>query len=320
MGKEKPILHHYDDVDPLAQTQPTSGLTRALPAKPHRSRLPRRNGSPLLKAGCSSLLIGIAVFLVILTVYLFFPDRTNILILGIDDRQQGQAVGRSDTMILVSLEPLLGKVSMLSIPRDLWVSVPGYGEGRINTAHFYAEAEQPGSGMLAARQVIEQNFSVNVDYTVRLRFDNFVELVNTIGGLEIVLDEQMSGYSTGSHNLTAEEALAFVRDREGSDDFFRMQRGQIFVNAVLRKMLALETIGKLPEILVGLNQTVESDIPVYLWPRLSLNLLRAGPNGINSQTISRELVTPFTTDGGAQVLAPNWELINPIISEMFGND
>lgn len=63
------------------------------------------------------MLIGIAGILAVISAYLFFPGRTNVLILGIDDRQEGQAVGRSDTMILTSFQPLPGKVSLLSIPR-----------------------------------------------------------------------------------------------------------------------------------------------------------------------------------------------------------
>lgn len=317
MHNNFPERDFFEDIDPLAETQPTSGLTQIVQPRNTLERSQRMKGFPVFQMGCSALLVGIIGILIVSALYLFFPGRTNILILGIDDRQEGQAVGRSDTMILVSFDPLSGKIGMLSIPRDLWVNVPGYGEGRINTAHFYAEANQPGSGLLAAQQVVEENFNIDVDYAVRIRFDNFVQLIDAVGGLEIVLDEPMSGYPAGSHILMAEEALAFVRDREGSDDFFRMQRGQILIQAAMGKLLSFEIITDIPELLVGFNQIIESDVPVFLWPRLGVNILRAGREGVNSQTIAREMVMPFTTSGGAQVLAPNWELINPVVDDMF---
>lgn len=306
-------------VDPLAETQPTNQLTQVVKAKKTIRQAPRLPRFPVVRLGCLSMLIGIAGILAVISAYLFFPGRTNVLILGIDDRQEGQAVGRSDTMILTSFQPLPGKVSLLSIPRDLWVNVPGHGENRINTAHFFAEAESPGAGIQAARQVVADNFSVDVDSVIRFRFDSFKNVIDSFGGLEVTLDEPMSGYTAGRHSLNSEEALAFVRDRTGTDDFFRMERGQIFIRAVFEKLLSVDGVTKLPQVLVSLVQAIETDLPVYLWPRLGVNLLRAGSDGINSRSISRDMVNPFTTSGGAQVLAPNWELIDPVVIELFGN-
>jgi LCP family protein required for cell wall assembly len=221
-------------------------------------------------------------------------------------------------MILTTFMPTNGRVAMLSIPRDLWVQIPGHGENRINTAHFFAEAEKPGKGLEAAKAVVQENFGVDVDYAIRIRFDNFMEIVTVLGGLEISLEQPEAGYEAGSHRLNAEQALAFVRDRQGSDDFFRMARGQIFIKALIRALISPENLPKAPRVLVQLLESVESDIPVYLWPRLGVTVLRSGPSGIDARTITREMVVPFTTDGGAQVLAPNWEQINPVLLDLFG--
>jgi len=64
-------------------------------------------------------------------------------------------------------------------------------------------------------------------------------------------------------------------------------------------------------------QSVDTNIPAYLWPRLGLAVLRAGPDGIDNRTITREMVNPWTTDLGANVLLPNWDAINPVLMEMF---
>lgn len=312
-------LDNYQAVDPLSDTQPSAALTQLHnPAQISRPPKNKPNRYPTIRSGCSLFVLIGLTGLLLMGIYLFFPGRTNVLILGIDDRQEGGALGRSDTMILTTFLPASGRVAMLSIPRDLWVVIPGQGENRINTAHFFAEADLPGKGMEAAKDVVSDNFGVNVDYAVRIRFDNFMEVVTVLGGLELTLDQPEAGYEAGTHLLNAEQSLAFVRDRQGSDDFFRMERGQIFVRALFRALLSPENLPKLPKVLSKLLETVETDIPVLIWPRLGVTLLRSGPSGIDARTITRDMVTPFTTDGGAQVLAPNWERINPVLLEMFG--
>jgi LCP family protein required for cell wall assembly len=221
-------------------------------------------------------------------------------------------------MILTTFVPRETYLGMLSIPRDLWVTIPGYGENRINAAHFFAEAENPGSGPDAAMQTVRQNFGVDVDYYVRVRFDGFLDFVDLIGGVDVELPVAMSGYSEGTHHFNGLEALAFVRDRSGSDDFYRMQRAQIFLTALWNRMLDPAVRRQLPEILPLIFEIVDTDIPLHRWPFLAYALLRVGPDGIDGQVITRDMTNPFTTSEGAQVLGPNWEAINPVVIEMFG--
>lgn len=100
----------------------------------------------------------------LLIIYFLAPLRTNILLLGTDDSPERGAVGRTDTIILTTVVPLKPYIGMLSIPRDLWVSIPGMGEQRINTAYFFAESSQQDSGPQAATQTIRDNFGVPVRY------------------------------------------------------------------------------------------------------------------------------------------------------------
>jgi LCP family protein required for cell wall assembly len=251
-------------------------------------------------------------------VYLLAPLRTNVLLLGIDRSPEGTALGRSDTMILATFVPLEPYVGMLSIPRDLWVNIPGRGENRINAAHFFAENDRAGSGPQAAMETVRSNFGVDVDSYLRIRFDGFRRFVDALGGVEVNLSEAMAGYEAGRHMLTGEQALAFVRDRQGTDDFFRMARGQLFLEATFAQMLRPTTWPRLPAAALALLLAVDSDLPPWEWPRLGLALLRAGPQGLDARTITREMVHPFTTSGGAAVLAPDWTRINPVLMEMFG--
>jgi LCP family protein required for cell wall assembly len=251
-------------------------------------------------------------------VYFLAPLRTNLLVLGIDRVPEGTALGRSDTMVLVSVNPLTGRVSMLSIPRDLWVTIPGVGENRINTAHFFAEANQPGSGPRAAVQVVEENFRVQVPFYVRLRFDAVQSIVDALGGVTIQLKEDTGVLSAGTHHLDGAQALAFVRDRKGADDFFRMEHGQLMMRAVVFQSLSPASWPRLPTAAMAALNSIDTNLPFWQWPRLGLALLRASITGIDSRTIQREMVTPYVTDGGAQVLLPDWAQITPLVSEMFG--
>lgn len=257
------------------------------------------------------------VLLFLLALYFFFPWRTNLLILGIDRVPEGTALGRSDTMLLLGIQPLSADVKMLSIPRDLWVTLPQYGENRINAAHYFAEAETPGSGPQAAMAAVGNSFGVGVDYFLRVRLEGFAAVVDALGGLEITLSEPAAGFPVGTHNLDGTQALAFVRDRRG-DDFFRMANGQLFIGALGKAMLKPQSWLRLPKVFAALNQALDRNLPIWLWPRLGLALLRAGPDGIDARSLDRTMVTGWTTNAGAQVLLPNWEAINPLVDELFG--
>jgi LCP family protein required for cell wall assembly len=256
--------------------------------------------------------------LVLFSVYAFAPIRTNLLVLGIDYAPPGNAISRSDTIIMATIIPTGPKVATLSIPRDLWVNVPGVGENRINTAHFYAEGQQLGSGPLATMETIRQNFGIDVDYYVRLRFEAVRSVVNAMGGVDIVLEKPMAGYTEGEYHLTGRKALAFARHRLGSDDFFRMEQGQLLIKAILKQMLHPKTWPRIPLMMAAAASEVDTNVPWWQWPRLGIALLRAGPDGIESHSIERRMTTSYTTNEGANVLLPDWSQINPLVKEIFG--
>jgi polyisoprenyl-teichoic acid--peptidoglycan teichoic acid transferase len=207
---------------------------------------------------------------------------------------------------------------MLSIPRDLWVSIPNVGEQRINTAYFFAEANRAGSGSRAARQTVQDTFGVPVKNYAVIHMLGSTSVVDTLGGVDIDLESSMSEWPAGTHHLNGTDALAFVRERSSSDDFSRMVRTQILLSALLKKALQPANWSSLPRLIISLRQVIDTNIPFWQWPRLLFALLRAFLFGIDSQTITREMVTPFRTPQGAQVLASNWELIHPLLKKMFG--
>src|SRR5688572_2891588 len=157
----------------------------------------------------------------LILIYFLAPLRTNILLLGTDDSPERGAVGRTDTIILTTVVPLKPYVGMLSIPRDLWVSIPGIGEQRINTAYFFAESSQPGTAPQAATQTIRDNFGVPVRYYAVIHMLGLVSVVDALDGVDIQLDAPMAGLPVGGHHLNGSDALAFVRERNSTDDFGR---------------------------------------------------------------------------------------------------
>jgi LCP family protein required for cell wall assembly len=274
---------------------------------------------PQVRPGCVLPLLALLALAVPVLLYLLAPISTEVLLLGIDYVEPGSAVARSDTIILASVNPLKPTVRLLSVPRDLWVNIPGGGENRINTAHFYAENNQPGSGPAAVRRTIAQNFGVDLPYYLRIRFEGFRQVVDALGGVDITLSEAMAGYPAGKHHLTGRKALAFVRHRADSDDFYRMAHGQLMLRALLKNMTNPLKWLRLPGVAWAFFASVDTNLPAWLWPRLGLALLRAGPDGIESYQISREMVTPYTTAQGANVLLPNWVVINLLVEQIFGN-
>lgn len=295
---------------PFDDTRPIAVRTSFEAPTPDLSRPQRRRSVRVL--AMFAALVAATWLIAVLT------GRTNVLLLGIDRTPEGSVVGRSDAMVLTTFVPLRGYVGMLSIPRDLWLPLPGVGENRINTAHFFAEAAQEGSGPDAAVNAVSTNFGLTLEYYFRLQFNAFRDLVDALGGVPLTLDEPAGGLPAGEFLLDGDAALAFVRHRSGSDDFFRMEHGQLFVRALVRRAFSPASWPRLPGAAAALLAGVDSNVPPWRWPALAWSLLLAGPEGIEGRVIDRSMVQGFTTADGAQVLAPDWSRINPVLLEMFG--
>jgi hypothetical protein len=115
-------------------------------------------------------------------------SRINILLIGLDyrDWEAGLGAPRSDTMILLTIDPLTRTAGMLSIPRDMWVNIPGFGYSRINTAYSSGEGNKlPGGGPELARKTVEQFIGVPVQYYAQIDFFTFVEFIDLIGGIDV---------------------------------------------------------------------------------------------------------------------------------------
>ncbi|MEP6895133.1 MAG: LCP family protein [Chloroflexota bacterium] len=183
-------------------------------------------------------------------------SRISILLIGLDYRDYLANDGppRSDTMIVLTIDPLTKTAGMMSIPRDLWVNIPSFGYSRINTAYSSGEgAKLPGGGRELARKTVEQFLGVPIDYYAQIDFGTFVQFIDLIGGIDIDnqenlrLDPMGSGRDKiilkccGIRHLSGEKTLAYVRfrkDKEG--DVARSQRQQKVILGIRNVVLAPE--------------------------------------------------------------------------------
>jgi LCP family protein required for cell wall assembly len=194
-------------------------------------------------------------------------SRITVLIIGLDFRDwvAGEGAPRSDTMILLTIDPLTKTAGMLSIPRDMWVNTPGFGYGRINMAYSHGEGSKlPGGGPELARKTVEQFIGVPIQYYAQVDFNTFVEFIDLIGGVDINNDEnlkldQVGGGKDkikltccGTRHLSGNVALAYARfrkDKEG--DIARAHRQQKLILAIRDKVLRPENF----PVLLGKAQT-----------------------------------------------------------------
>lgn len=244
-------------------------------------------------------------------------NRINFLLLGSDQRPY-EGGFRTDTIILVSLDPSQGTASLVSFPRDLYVTIPGWTEQRINTAMGYG-----GFPLLAA--TLEYNFGVRPTHYVMVNFWAFVQIINSLGGIDVIAAQTLTdhrdghGYYTipaGLNHMDGETALWYSRSRYSTSDFARTRRQQEVVLALFERMLSLNGIEKAPELYEIYAQNVTTDLSWQeIAPLLPLAAKLNDTSHIQHYYIGPGQVTSWTTPGGAQVLLPNHSSIQAVLWE-----
>jgi LCP family protein required for cell wall assembly len=248
--------------------------------------------------------------------------QIRILVLGSDYRP-GEGF-RTDVIILLTLNPQTGTASFLSFPRDLYVSIPGIGMERINTAQEYG-----GFALMSA--TLQQNFGFTPDYYVMTNFDGFKGIIDTLGGIDVnaavTLKDKCDvrsrvdgmGYCTikaGSNHMDGETALWYVRSRHSSSDFDRTRRAQEVLQAMFLKLMSLGAVNRASELYAQFNASVETNLPlntiVSLLPLASQ--LANNTSLIRRYAIGAEQTYNYIVPGtGAMVLVPDEAAVMSII-------
>ena len=239
--------------------------------------------------------------------------QINILLMGSDQRPDSGGF-RTDVMLLLSVNPRLGTASMISFPRDLYVYIPGWTYNRINTV-------QQSGGFELIKQTFNYNFGIQPDYYVMINFWSFVDVVDSLGGINVnvaqALTDTGGSVPAGVVHMDGATALWYVRSRYTTSDFDRTRRQQEVLLAMFTRMLSLNGIQRAPELYelyqdnVATNVTFSETLPLV---GLAAELGK-DPSLIESYAIGKAHVTPYTTAAGAQVLLPDYSAIAKLLKQ-----
>jgi LCP family protein required for cell wall assembly len=291
--------------------------TQRIPTLPEQESHHLRHGPRLGGFGYVLLSLVLLVGAVLAAALLLTPPRESILVLGSDARpdeiRSGQ-VGRTDTLLLFVADRATPRVAMVSVPRDLWVSVPGHGEERVNAAFELGGAQ-------TAKQTLSNVLGQRVDRFVLIGLQGVRDVVNAVGGVDITVAQAIhdDAYPTddygvvtvdipaGRQHMDGETALRYARTRHQDSDFGRIARQQQVLGAVRGALLNPINWPRLPGVVVAAQQSVRTDLSPLDAIAVAAAVLR-DPGEPDRLVIDTSLVTPFTGDGGAFLLEPKPEL------------
>jgi len=191
-------------------------------------------------------------------------DAVNILLLGVDERDGD--VGRSDTMILLSLNPRTDSMLMLSIPRDTYVNIPDRGMDKINHAYAFGEAAQTGGGTELSVETVEEAFDLPIHSYVRVNMEGFQQGIDALGGVTVqnsmAFSQDGHDFSEGNLTLNGEEALSYIRMRyeDSRGDMGRNERQRDVIVAAMDEAASFSSITKASNILDILGNNVQTDL------------------------------------------------------------
>jgi LCP family protein required for cell wall assembly len=260
--------------------------------------------------------------------------------MGIDQREFEQGPWRTDTMLVLTIDPVTMNAGALSIPRDLWVPMADYDEqARINQAHFLGEVYgYPGGGPALAAKTVQYNLGVPIHYYVRVNFTAFEELVDAIGGVTICVEEEINdptypdeahGYDplyipAGCQELDGEMTLKYARTRHSAGgDFDRAKRQQQVLRAVFEKVTQAEMLPELAassgEMWETLQGSVLTDLKLDEVIALAQLASEIDPDNIRYGVIDENYTLFWTTPDGQQVLVPVRDRIRELRDRIFTN-
>ena len=267
------------------------------------------------------------------------PDngRVTILLLGIDARDKlKEGASRTDVMTLVTIDPISKTAAMLSIPRDLYVPLPGYNEQqRINTAYFWGEVNHlPGGGPGFSERTVAYNFGVPLQRYAVIDFEGFKEIVDAVGGVDIdvpqeIVDEEYPtpDYRTevlkipaGRVHMDGELALKYVRTRHGDSDFGRLQRQQQVMLAIRDKAVSIGSLNRVPEVLKSVSDSLQTDLTLPEILSLARKWGQVPRESIHNYRIDETMIQPYVTPQGGQVLLPDRDKIAEVVTKFLGRD
>ena len=257
------------------------------------------------------------------------PEPVSVVLLGVQQAKNLHQAPLTDSILLARYAPDLGTAALLSIPRDIWVPIPGHGEGRINSVFEM-------TGPDGVKQAIDQLTGVRPDYYVILDYDGFKKLIDDIGGITVDVPRRLDDWhypaddmihfrhlviEKGLQHMDGETALAYVRERHADPlgDLGRAQRQQQVLLAVKDQLLQPANLPKIPGVMEDLAAMIQTDFPISKAPAYAAVLADVEAGSIRSGVLdyASGAVTDWKTPGGAAVLKPNHAVITEVVNRLF---
>lgn len=261
-------------------------------------------------------------------------NRVTMLIMGLDYRDwEGEGPSRTDTMMLLTMDPTTRTAGMLSIPRDLWVNVPGFDYGKINTAYYLGEMyDLPGGGPGQAVQTVEDLMGIDINYYAQIDFSAFENFIDQIGGIDVEVPYELTvdpigpgntvTLPAGTQHLDGPTALAYARNRETfGGDFDRADRQQQVIMAIFDKLTSLGTLPKLiansPMIYNDLRYGIHTNLNLKQIISLAWTAAQIPRENIKKAVIGPNETTRTFSPDGLDILLPDMEAVRALRDEVF---
>ncbi|MEY3990880.1 MAG: hypothetical protein RI985_1961 [Chloroflexota bacterium] len=227
-------------------------------------------------------------------------NALTVLLLGTDRRPQESTPARSDTIMIMRIMPEIQHISLLSLPRDLMVDIPGYGVARINAAHVYGDLYRSlGSGMSLATKTVSNVVGVPIDYTVVIDFQGFISAIDALGGVPVSVPKALYdanfptmeygikevSFAPGQNTMDGYTALVYSRIRHPDNDFERMTRQQAVLKGILLRLQQggfLAQIDSTADITDALVRHARTDAPRDVIITLAWHMRNASIDGVRS--------------------------------------
>jgi LCP family protein required for cell wall assembly len=263
---------------------------------------------------------------------------TNILLLG-SDIGLNDGIGRTDTMIILAINRDGPTASMVSLPRDLYVYIPGWTMNRLNTALSRGSSSgYPGGAIAQIKDTILYNFGVPIHYYARVDFGGFKQSVDIMDGVDVAVSCQLRDWrlkspdldpdnednwemftlERGIHHMDGDMALWYARSRLSTSDFDRGRRQQQLLRSMLNQGVDLDLVGQAPELWGAYKDTVETNMDVGRMLQLASLAPAVRENGIQHLYIVGNQLQPWTVpNSGAAVQLPVWENMQDTFQRLF---
>ncbi|WP_196593324.1 LCP family protein [Pectinatus sottacetonis] len=216
-------------------------------------------------------------------------DKATVMIMGVDSRHDD--VGRSDTLMVATIDPKKNQAALLSIPRDTRVKIKNHGWDKINAAYAYG-------GHNLTRDTVEQFLGVPMDHYVVINMEAFEKIIDDIGGVDIDVEKRMYyndpwddngglhiNFQPGMQHMDGKTAIEYVRYRDSEGDIGRIKRQQKFMKAVMDKVLSPAIIPRIPAIVAEVFHAVKTDMSIRQLLAFLGSLKEAQNNGLKTAMI-----------------------------------